>query len=107
MSANMPSFTAHNIRLDDGTSTKPEIGDTIDQDPWFVSAKRLLSVVFPGPRAGLRLVDLGCLEGGYSVEFARMGFNVLGLEIRESNFAACTYVKQKTHLPNLNFCCDN
>jgi hypothetical protein len=103
----MASFTAHNIRLDDGTTTKPEIGYTIDQHPHFLSARRLLSVVFPGPRSGIRLADLGCLEGGYSVEFARMGFNVLGIEARESNIAACDFVKQKTNLPNLAFIRDD
>lgn len=103
----MVSFTAHNIRLADGTTTLPEIGYTIDQHPHFVSAKRLLSVIYPGPRSGIRLVDLGCLEGGYAVEFARMGFDVLGIEVRESNFAACTFVKEKTSLPNLAFARDD
>jgi hypothetical protein len=103
----MVSFTAHNIRLDDGTTTMPEVADTIDQYPYCMSAKRLLAVIFPGARSGVRLADLGCLEGGYSVEFARMGFDVLGIEIRESNIAACNLVKEKTHLPNLTFVRDN
>jgi len=103
----MVSFTAHNIRLDDGTTTKPEIGYTIDQHVHFLSAKRLVSVIFPGARSDVRLADLGCLEGGYSVEFARMGFNVLGIEARESNIAACHLVKQKTNLPNLAFVRDD
>jgi 2-polyprenyl-3-methyl-5-hydroxy-6-metoxy-1,4-benzoquinol methylase len=102
-SRTMVSFTAHNIRLDDGTTTKPEIGYTIDQHVHFLPAKRLLSVIFPAVKADVRLADLGCLEGGYSVEFARMGFNVLGIEARESNIAACNLVKQKTNLPNLAF----
>jgi len=36
-------------------------------------------------RAKIKIVDLGCLEGGYSVEFARNGYDVLGMEIREIN----------------------
>lgn len=103
----MVSFTAHNIRLDDGTRTKPELGVTMDRHPHFISAKRVLSVIFPGTKSGIRLVDLGCCEGGYSVEFARMGFDVLGIEVRESNFAASTFVKQRTHLPNLAFVRDD
>jgi hypothetical protein len=63
-------FTAHNNRLDDGTVTKPERKQTIETDPWFVSARKLLDVVFPGNKSRLRLADLGCLEGGYAVEFA-------------------------------------
>ena len=33
-------------------------------------------------RSGMRVVDLGCLEGGYALEFARMGFETLGIEAR-------------------------
>jgi hypothetical protein len=100
-------FTAHNIRLDDGTFTKPEIGYSMEFYPWFVSARRVMDTVFPGDKQGLRLVDLGCLEGGYAVEFARMGFRVLGMDVREANIAACQYVKSKTDLPNLDFVRDD
>ncbi len=100
-------FTAHNIRLDDGTLTKPDIGQTMDAYSRFVSARRILETVFPGDKKHLRLADLGCLEGGYAVEFARMGFQVLGIEIRDANIAACHYVKSKTSLPNLAFIKDN
>jgi hypothetical protein len=100
-------FTAHNIRLDDGTLTKPESSLSMVEYPWFISARRVLETVFPGDKSQLRLADVGCLEGGYAVEFARMGFEVLGIEIRESNIAACNYVKSKTDLPNLEFVCDN
>ena len=100
-------FTAHNIRLDDGTLTKPDYGYSMEAYPWFVSARRILQTVFPGDKKHLRLADLGCLEGGYAVEFARMGFQVLGIEVRDANMAACNYVKSKTSLPNLIFVKDN
>lgn len=100
-------FTAHNIRLDDGTLTKPEAEYSMDADPWFVSARRILETVFPGDKRHFRLADLGCLEGGYAVQFARMGFKVLGIEVRETNIDACNYVKSKTALPNLEFVRDN
>ena len=100
-------FTNHNIRLDDGTLTKPEVGQSMESYAWFVSARRILETVFPGDKRHVRLVDLGCLEGGYAVEFARMGFQVLGIEIRDANIAACNYVKSKTNLPNLEFVQDN
>ncbi len=100
-------FTAHNIRLDNGTFTKPDLGYSMDAHPWFVSARRLLETVFPGDKRHLRLADIGCLEGGYAVEFARMGFQVLGIEVREANIAACHYVKSRTSLPNLEFVKDN
>jgi 2-polyprenyl-3-methyl-5-hydroxy-6-metoxy-1,4-benzoquinol methylase len=100
-------FTAHNIRLDDGTLTKPDAGYSMEANPWFVSARRILETVFPGEKKRLRLADLGCLEGGYAVEFARMGFQVVGIEVRDANIAACNYVKSKTSLPNLVFVKDN
>lgn len=100
-------FTAHNIRLDDGTLTKPDRGYSMEAYPWSVSARRILDTVFPGDKGRFRLADLGCLEGGFAVEFARMGFQVLGLEVRESNIAACRYVKANTNLPNLKFVRDD
>jgi len=63
--------------------------------------------VFPGDKKHVRLADLGCLEGGYAVEFARMGLQVLGMEVREANIAACSYVKSNTNLPNLEFVKDD
>jgi SAM-dependent methyltransferase len=101
------TFTAHNVRLDDGSFTQPDIGYCIADHPWMQSTRRLLNVLFPGDKSAFRLADLGCLEGGYSVEFARMGFQVLGIEVRESNLAACRYVKENTALPNLDFVKDN
>jgi SAM-dependent methyltransferase len=79
----------------------------MDAYPWFISARRILDVVFPGDKSRFRLADLGCLEGGYAVEFARLGFRVLGLEVRENNFAACRHVKANTHLPALEFVRDD
>jgi SAM-dependent methyltransferase len=38
---------------------------------------------------------------------ARMGFRVLGLDVRENNFAACQHVKAHTNLPNLEFVQDD
>lgn len=102
----VPTFTAHNIRLDDGSFTKPDAAP-MDELPWFLAARRLLTTVFPTDRGSVRIADLGCLEGGYSVEFARLGFSVTGLEVRESNFAACEFVRSKTNLPNLAFVKDN
>ena len=96
-------FTAHNIRLKDGEFTKPEMAINMAQYPWFVSARRVLSLAFPGDKSRYSVIDLGYLEGGYAVEFARMGFRSLGVEVRKSNFAACRYVKDRVALPNLSF----
>lgn len=116
------SFTAHNVCLNDGSQTKPEIGVTMAQQPIFRAAKRLIRLVFPRrvktTKSALRvlarqfshsvtLADLGCLEGGFSVEFARMGLEVIGVDVRETNISACNYIKSRINLPNLKFVMDD
>jgi ubiquinone/menaquinone biosynthesis C-methylase UbiE len=107
MSDKAVSFTAHNIRLDDGTYTKPDAGLSMEAHPWFLAAKRIIDAVFPGDKRGLRLIDLGCLEGGYTVEFARLGLDAVGLDVRESNIEACRWVQSRVALPNLEFVRDD
>lgn len=102
------SFTAFNIVLDDGTETKPEAGLPMARSPWVLAVKRCLQVLYPQGFEGLRIADLACLEGGYTVEFARLGFaEALGVEVRASNFANCMFVKGRVDLPNLRFVQDD
>ena len=100
-------FTAHNIRLDDGSETMPEIGWTMDQHGLVHAVARTLGVVFPSGLYGRSIVDIGCLEGGYTTAFARLGLRATGIEVRESNFRNCTYVKSKVDLPWLDFIRDD
>ena len=79
----------------------------MDVHPWFLAAKRLLDATFPGNKDQLRIADLGCLEGGYTVEFARLGFQSFGIDVREANIEACRYVQSKVALPNLEFAQDD
>jgi 16S rRNA G1207 methylase RsmC len=74
----------------------------MEKHPVFISAKRILDTVFPQNKNTFRIADLGCLEGGYAVEFARMGFQTVGIEVRDTNIAACNFVKANTNLPNLD-----
>lgn len=101
-----PSFAAHNILLDDGTLTKPG-SPTIESHNVFKAASRTIELVFPHEKETLRLVDLGCLDGGYSVGFARMGFATTGIEVRSINYKTCIFVKENVNLPNLSFKLDN
>jgi SAM-dependent methyltransferase len=101
-----PSFTAHNIVLDDGRQTKPD-APPMSRLPWFVSAAHLLSAFLPGSPKQYRIADLGCCEGGYAVEFARLGYEVLGIDIRQANIAACDFVKSAVDLPHLHFVQDD
>ena len=63
--------------------------------------------MYPNGHFGKRIVDLGRLEGGFATTFARMGLESLGVEVRESNFKNCMYVKERVKLPNLDFKRDN
>jgi hypothetical protein len=105
--AKMPTFTAHNVRLDDGTLTKPDVGISTGENSTFLAAKRILDLIYPGKRDHLKLADLGCLEGGYTIEFARLGFQSLGIDVRPLNIEACRYAQSKVNLPNLEFAVDD
>ena len=71
-------FTAHNIVLNDGTFTRPDSPVTAEE-PVTRAVMRSLDIFFPpSERKGKTIVDLGCLEGGYTVEFARAGFEEWG-----------------------------
>ena len=61
----------------------------------------------PRAVAGGESSTLAAWRGGFAVEFARAGFETLGLEVRESNFAACQHVKRHLDLPNLSFVRDD
>lgn len=41
------TFTAHNIRLDDGTQTLPSVGSTMEQHPIFISTRKVLELIYP------------------------------------------------------------
>lgn len=100
-------FSAHNVLLSDGSQTRPEGEDPWLED-WFSAARRCLSALFPAGFDGLRIADLGCLEGGFTVRFARLGFaEAVGFEVRPANFANCLYVKDRVDLPNLTFVNDD
>lgn len=100
------SFTAHNVRLDDGSYTFPE-SPPIETTGNYACVKNLLPLLFPEGWAGRSIVDLGCLEGGYATEFARLGLESTGIDVRESNIANAEYIRSRTGLPNLRFVRDD
>jgi SAM-dependent methyltransferase len=101
-------FTAHNIELPDGSQTMP--GEPLLRD-WGIcrAALRTLRLLTPIEEGAdpPRVADLGCLEGGYAVEFARAGYDVVGIEGRRSNVEKCEFVADRLRLPNLRFVCDD
>jgi hypothetical protein len=61
-------FTAHNIRLPDGTETWPE-GTLLEEYGSFRAPVRMLKLVFPEGLRDKSIADLGCLEGGFTTGF--------------------------------------
>lgn len=102
------TFTAHNIRFADGSETLPGYeGGLVADTHWCRGAKRLLHLIYRGGVEGKSIADLGCLEGGYTLEFARMGMQAFGLEVRQSNYDNCLEVKRRAGLANLSFAKDD
>jgi SAM-dependent methyltransferase len=100
-------FTAHNIVLPDGSQTLPGMPVLADL-PLTQGALRIARRICP-PSAERppRVADLGCLEGGYAVEFARAGYEVVGIEARTDSVARCNFVRSRLGLENLVFVQDD
>lgn len=101
------AFTSHNIRLADGSYTMPGMDSVLEDYEWLISAKRYVNMVFGNDASRKSVIDLGCLEGGYTVAFARMGMRSLGLEVRASNFENCEYVKKNVEELPVDFVKDD
>jgi hypothetical protein len=73
-------WTAMSIALGEGLSTHPPGPD------WRLARiVHILRDVLRRPLQGLRVLDLACLEGHYSVEPALHGADALGIEGRDDN----------------------
>lgn len=103
------NFTAHNILLDNGQMTLPQKTLLAKSAMWTSIEKTTRLFIDPTREnySNMKAVDLGCLEGGFSVELARMGFDTLGIEAREENIQKCNYAKSNLNLPNLHFAQDD
>lgn len=103
----MAEFTAHNIVLPSGVHTWPG-NQPLAESSRCQAALQLLGEQFrPAVRAQTAVADLGCLEGGYTVAFARAGYQVTGVEARALNMAKCEMVASLVALPNMRFVHDD
>jgi 2-polyprenyl-3-methyl-5-hydroxy-6-metoxy-1,4-benzoquinol methylase len=59
------------------------------------------------PMSALRILDLGCGEGEYAIEFARRGAEVLGIEGRTANLAKARFAQEALGLKSLQFAQDD
>lgn len=85
----------------------PEIEWDMSQHPLFIASRTFLQNTFGSELSKKTLIDLGCLEGGFTAEFARLGMQAAGLEVRSSNFQNCEFVRKALKLPNLHFIQDD
>jgi SAM-dependent methyltransferase len=68
--------------------------------------KRIVQVVSDlvnKPLSACRILDLGCLDGQFSIEFAQQGAKTIGIEIREANIKKANFCKEVLDLNNLEF----
>jgi SAM-dependent methyltransferase len=95
-------WTAYNIDLGDGVFT---IGPGRD-GPAEERIDRLTRVVQDTarrPAADLRVLDLGCYEGGFGIAFGRLGAEVLGLEAREPHVRKAQFAADALGLDRVTF----
>ncbi len=120
----------HNIQLDADVSTKDASPDgrasqrTVDkrlyhkQDPsvwkdYSPNPSRIRRVVqmitdfSKEPLEKLRILDLAVLEGAFSIELARRGATVVGVEGREANVAKARFAKEALGLTTVDFVLDD
>ena len=96
------AWTAHNIALPGGAFTIDPAASTMDirRGDYFVELSR---AIFRGGLCGLKVLDLGCLEGGLSIQFARAGAQVDGVDIRADSIAKARTVAEILELDGLRF----
>jgi precorrin-6B methylase 2 len=99
-------WTAHNIRFTPGVVAMPGRPD-FKSDIRLKAILSFLSILYKDELTGLRLADLGCLEGGFALELAQRGMIVTGVEAREKNLKKCRLLEEHFALPNLKFVRDD
>ena len=96
-------WTSHNIRLSRQLTTMPGKPDFMETDTRLHSILRTLPLFYREGFKGLRVADLGCLEGGFALAMAQRGMDVIGIEARQTNFKKAQLLKEHFELSNLDF----
>jgi len=99
------AWTAHNIHLqgDSYTISPAIVGDEVK----LRRVVQCISDLHGGSVAGLRVLDLACLEGLYAIEFGRRQAKVVGVEGREANVEKARFAKEALGLTNVEFVQDD
>jgi SAM-dependent methyltransferase len=102
-----PLEFASNIELPGGRQTRPGHPISANFGPCQAALRTLRAHFSPEQIRETSIVDIGCFEGTYAVEFAREGFQTTGIEARTSNIEKCNYVRDELGLANLSFAQDD
>lgn len=95
-------WIAYNIRLAEGVYT---MGTTSVGTPEFMIRAFIQAVsdLARKPLNQLRVLDLGCHEGGYAIEFGLHGATVVGIEGREANIEKARFAAETLGLSQVTF----
>jgi 2-polyprenyl-3-methyl-5-hydroxy-6-metoxy-1,4-benzoquinol methylase len=92
-------FTSHRIPITEDLWTADK-GMTAYDDARI----EILLQFSGGSFQGKTILDLGCNEGAFTAEFARLGAaHVVGIEARPLNYERCEVLRKLLRLPNLEF----
>jgi SAM-dependent methyltransferase len=91
-------WTGHDVQLAEGVWTR---GSAPGDAPRLRRVLQLARDLSARPLSELRVLDLGCLEGTYAVEFPLHGAEVVGIEGREANIAKARLAKETLGLQRL------
>lgn len=93
----------HNIRLADGIYT------AFCED-WYPEHQAIMNVIdshLNHSYRDSRVLDIGCLEGYFSLECALHGSNVVGIDAKEINIKKCEFVRSVMRAGDLAFVLDD
>jgi len=94
-------WTAHNFKLGQNVYTIKE--DVTGDEVKLRRIVQLVADICRRPISELRVLDLACLEGMYSIEFASQGAHVCAIEGRETNLEKARFAAQMLSLGNVEF----
>jgi 2-polyprenyl-3-methyl-5-hydroxy-6-metoxy-1,4-benzoquinol methylase len=93
-------WTSHNIHLGHGLYTRDPHAGT---DVKLRRVTQLVADAAGGKLAGLRVLDLACLEGGYALALSRRGARTVGIEGREVSVTKARFAAEALGVDDAEF----
>jgi SAM-dependent methyltransferase len=93
-------WTAVDVELAPGLRTS-DVPRRADDPRVELVTQTVLDLVGDRPRA--RVLDIGCLEGMFSLELAKHGLDVVGVDVREANITKARFAAEALGVQNARF----